>query len=113
MQKKEETKNGLPLLMAIEPGEPIPEGYTMINLAEMLMETGFPHLMHQGACMLWEGYPPRSDATEQDKMKALDTFILLAIGGYEPSQEKLQELRAECLKGNAEQFVNEMRSQQP
>lgn len=97
MHKKEETENGLPLLMTIKPGEPIPEGYTVINVAEMLMETGFPPLMHQGACMLWEGYPSGSDPTEQDKMKALETIFVLAIGGYEPSREKLDELRAECL----------------
>jgi hypothetical protein len=97
MSKKEETENVSPLLLAIEPGEPIPDGYTVINLPEMLIETCFPDLMHQGACMLWEGYPEGSIPTEQDKIKALETFFQLAISGYEPSNEKMQELRAECL----------------
>jgi len=98
MSNKKKTQNELPeLLKVLEPGEPIPEGYSIINFAEMLIESGFPDLMHQGACMLWEGYPAGSEPTEQDKMKALETFFQLAISGYGPSHEKMQELRAECL----------------
>jgi hypothetical protein len=98
MNKKDETENEKhEFIKVIEPGKPIPEGYTILNVAEMLTETGFPILMHQGACMLWEGYPAGSEPTEQDKMKALETFFHLAINDYEPSHEKLQELRAELL----------------
>lgn len=81
----------------IQPGETVPEGYESYNLAETLIDSRVPFLMHQGACMFWEGYPPGTDPTEQHKMKALEVFLQLAIEGYEPSQEKLQELRAECL----------------
>jgi len=98
MSNKEKPQNESPdFLKVLEPGEPIPEGYSIINFAEMLTESSFPALMHQGACMLWEGYPAGSDPTEQDKMKALETFFYLAISGYEPSHVKIQELRAECL----------------
>lgn len=104
MYKKEVMRDGvLETYQVVQPGETIPEGYEFVNMAEILIETGFPLLMHQGACMIWEGYPPGSEPTEQDKMKALDTFFQLAISGYEPSREKLQELRAECLgQHNAE-----------
>jgi len=98
MYKKEVTKDGvLESFKVIKPGETIPEGYEFINMAEILIESRIVFLMYQGACMLWEGYPTGSEPSEQDKLRALGIFLELAIDGYEPSREKLQELRAECL----------------